>query len=124
MKELASRAGMAEASSAIGAWPGPTFTTASRLYHLTGIGPAAALAEQLLVESWTQHEALSQPYVLRIHALSTDARLPVDDLLGRFLMLHTLCADGSRSPRSGIVLAAEALESDGGLARFALTLGP
>ncbi|MCH2242746.1 MAG: hypothetical protein MK041_12665, partial [Aquabacterium sp.] len=112
------------ATDLLAAWPGATFTTSERLYHLTGLGPAAALAQQLLIESWTLHEALSQPYVLQIHALATDARLPVGDLLGQFLVLHTLLADGSRSPRSGIVLATQALESDGGLARFALTLGP
>jgi uncharacterized protein involved in type VI secretion and phage assembly/uncharacterized protein (DUF2345 family) len=115
------------ASNAVNAavgWLGTSFTTAQRLYHLTGIGPAAGLAQQMLVESWTQHEALSQPYVLRLHVLSTNARLAVGELLGQSLVLHTLLADGRRSPRSGVVLSAQALDSDGGLARYALTLGP
>lgn len=97
------------------------FSSESRLYRLQAEGVAAGL----LVESWSQREALSQPWELQISTLSTNARLDIHALLGQKVTLLTKLSDGrSEHPRSGIVTAASALGADGGFARYQLTVQP
>ena len=97
------------------------FSSHTRLYRLQADGEASGL----LVESWSQREALSQPWELQISALSTSATLDLRALLGQRVTLLTTLADGrSEHPRSGIVTAASAVESDGGFARYRLTVQP
>ena len=97
------------------------FDTDSRLYRLQGEGAAA----DLLVESWSQREGLSQPWELQISTLSTNARLDIRALLGQRVTLLTQLADGhTEHPRSGLITAASALASDGGFARYRLTVQP
>lgn len=97
------------------------FQTDSRLYRLQGEGAVAGL----LVESWSQREGLSQPWELQISTLSTNARLDIRALLGQRVALLTKLADGrTEHPRSGLITAASALASDGGFARYRLTVQP
>lgn len=97
------------------------FDTDSRLYRLQGEGAAA----DLLVESWSQREGLSQPWELQISTLSTNARLDIRALLGQRVTLLTQLADGrTEHPRSGLITAASALAYDGGFARYRLTVQP
>ena len=96
------------------------FNTERRLYDLQG---GSALAG-LLVEAWSQREQLSQPWELHISALSLRADLNTDAMLGQRADLLTTLSDGSHVARSGIVLAAEALDADGGFARYRLQVGP
>lgn len=97
------------------------FSSETRLYRLQAEGEAAGL----MVESWSQREALSQPWELQISALSTSASLDLHALLGQRVTLLTTLADGrSEHPRSGIVTAASAVASDGGFARYRLTVQP
>ncbi|TAL20891.1 MAG: type VI secretion system tip protein VgrG [Aquabacterium sp.] len=103
------------------------FTDARRLYALEGVGGAAQDGDalsQLLVESWVGDEALGRPYAWRICALSRDAALPPEALVARAARLRITLADGRRTSRSGLVQVAEALEADGGFARYRLTLVP
>ena len=95
-------------------------TDTTRLYRLQGEGPLAGL----LVESWRQEQALDAPWVMQIDALATNAALDVQAMLGTKLTLHTRLSDGSEHPRSGIVTAAQAADSDGALARYRLTVEP
>ncbi|MBA4262355.1 MAG: hypothetical protein C0443_10175, partial [Comamonadaceae bacterium] len=55
------------------------FSSESRLYHLQAEGEAA----DLMVESWSQREGLSQPWELQISALSTSAQVDIHALLGQ-----------------------------------------
>lgn len=97
------------------------FSSETRLYRLQAEGEAAGL----MVESWSQREALSQPWELQISALSTSASLDLHALLGQRVTLLTTLADGrSEHPRSGIVTAASAVASDGGFACYRLTVQP
>lgn len=97
------------------------FNIDSRLYRLQGEGAAA----DLLVESWSQRESLSQPWELQISTLSTNARLDIRALLGQRVTLLTQLADGrTEHPRSGLITSASALASDGGFARYRLTVQP
>ncbi|SOB97538.1 Rhs element Vgr protein [Alloalcanivorax xenomutans] len=61
-----------------------------------------------------------------ITALSVDARLQADDLLGQPVLLTLLTADSrtDRRPFHGHVTHFEYLESNGGLARYALVIEP
>ncbi|MCW7538914.1 type VI secretion system tip protein VgrG [Aquabacterium sp. A7-Y] len=92
----------------------------TRLYELYGSGAVG----RLLVESWVAREALSDLFEFRINTLSTDAHLPLGDMLGQRATLHIALADGRRATRSGIVMQAGALQSDGGLARYQLVVRP
>lgn len=97
----------------------------NRLYRLEPIGHQASPSlDALRVEAWTQREALSQLFELRIVCLSLDASLELKSLIGQPLGLLTVLADGSTTRRSGMVRAAESLGADGGLARYRLTLVP
>lgn len=97
-----------------------TFSDASRLYAIDGDGSIS----QLQVERWSGSEALSSCYVWTIDALSTDANLSLDDMLGQRAALRATLADGSNAVRSGLVCEAQAQGSDGGLARYRLVLVP
>ena len=96
------------------------FDTERRLYDLQGEGPLAGL----LVEAFSQREQLSQPWELHVSALSLRADLDTDAMLGRRADLLTTLSDGSSVLRSGIVLAAQAQDADGGFARYRLQVGP
>lgn len=97
------------------------FSDANRLCALEGDGAAF---QTLLVERWSGWEALNAGFRFDVDCLSTDAALPLDDLLGKRLSLLTRLADGGQSRRTGLVTAAECMGADGGLARYRLRLVP
>ncbi|MBE1161088.1 type VI secretion system Vgr family protein [Dyella acidiphila] len=97
-----------------------TFTDATRLYAIDGDGPLSSLQ----VERWSGSEALSACYAWTIDALSTDANLSLDDMLGQRAALRTTLADGSSAVRSGLICEAQAQGSEGGMARYRLVLVP
>jgi len=96
----------------------------TRLYTLTSPSQEQSLPADLMVESFVLHEAVSQPFALYINALVLDARVELKRLTTRPITLHTTLADGSRSRRSGYVMQADSLESDGGFARKGLLVQP
>ena len=96
------------------------FDSATRLYRLEGAGAIGGL----LVEAWSLRESLDQPWTLELAALGLDARLDLQSLLGARATLQIALADGSLQPRSGLVFAAAGEDSDGGFARYRLTLRP
>ena len=69
-------------------------------------------------------EALSQPWRLDLSALHERADLDLDAMLGRQATLITVLADGSEQRRTGLVAQAASEDSDGGLARYRLTVQP
>lgn len=96
------------------------FADTTRLYALEAPGPLGALQ----VERWSGIESLSSCYTWTIDALSTDAALSLDGMLGQRCALRTTHADGSRTLRSGLVREAQLLGADGGLARYRLMVSP
>ncbi|WP_434516417.1 type VI secretion system Vgr family protein [Dechloromonas sp. ARDL1] len=97
------------------------FLSTTRLYELhwrDGSGP------DMPVEAWWGREALSAGFEFCIDLLSTDAHLELKRLLGRSVTLDTRLSDGGRAGRSGLVRAAQKLGSDGGFARYRLTVVP
>ncbi|WP_040431374.1 type VI secretion system Vgr family protein, partial [Chitiniphilus shinanonensis] len=99
------------------------FTQAQRLLTLH-LGDGAAYGEQLLPQSVAGEEALSRPYRYVVECLSPDVGVPLKSLLGLPAQLGILTADGDEVVRCGVVTAARALPSDGGFARYALTVEP
>ncbi|WP_332672323.1 type VI secretion system Vgr family protein, partial [Aromatoleum sp.] len=99
---------------------GLRFDDATRLYRLRG---ERELSE-LLVQAWSLKEQLDTPWTMELVALGTGAGLNTEVLLGQRVTLDTVLADGSLHPRSGLVMAASALDADGGFARFRLTVRP
>lgn len=96
------------------------FSSTGRLYRLQGAGPLA----ELHLQSWALKEALGEPFTLQVSALSTDAGLDLDAMLGQRLDLASVLAEGGELLRSGIVTAAQAEEGDGGFARYTLEVRP
>ncbi|WP_058834872.1 type VI secretion system Vgr family protein [Luteimonas abyssi] len=94
-----------------------------RLLRLhTPLGPDVLVAEAL-----QGHERLDGGgFRLEIAALSVDAHLDLDALLGRPVLLELLTADSSTDlrPFHGHVTAFEQLGSNGGLARYRLVVEP
>src|SRR6476469_9129558 len=93
---------------------GDAFDDFTRLYRIEAEGPLSAL----LADNWSLREALSEPWLLQLNALSPRADLDLHDMLARPIALHTALSDGSWQTRRGIVTAARASEPDGGLARY------
>ncbi|PLC01414.1 hypothetical protein CY658_32030, partial [Variovorax sp. RO1] len=103
----------------------------ARLYRLEAPSAASSSSstaresiDALRVEGWVQREAVSQLFELRIVCLSLRADLALSSLIDQPLTLITVLADGSLSRRTGLIRAVESLGSDGGLARYRLTLVP
>ena len=101
------------------------YASGDRLYRLEmGDG-----SDDLAVERWQGRESLSPAspdggFEWWIDALSVDAHLSLDAMLGQRARLWTRLADGSRCSRSGLVREASCLGSDGSLARYRLCLVP
>ena len=96
----------------------------TRLYSLSAPNNQSSLPADLMVESFVLHEAVSQPFALYINALVLDAHVQLKQLTARPITLHTTLADGSRTRRSGYVVQADSLESDGGFSRKGLLVQP
>ena len=96
------------------------FNSTTRLYRLQAQGELA----ELLVQAWSLKEELSTPWTLDLVTLSPRVGLNLQAMLGQPVTLQTALADGSLYPRSGIVTQATAESSDGGFARYRLTVRP
>lgn len=97
------------------------FTQDTRLLALhTPAGP------ELLAECARGEEAIGAGFRFRIDALSTDSRLSLRSLLGQPVLLQLLTAESRDSHRAfhGYVTAVELAGSDGGFARYLLTVEP
>jgi type VI secretion system VgrG family protein len=98
------------------------FTQSSRLLRLsTPIG-----ADKLLVESVRAEETIGSGFTYRIEALSTDASIPLKSLLGQPALLELLTTAGADAlrPFHGHITAVELHGSNGGFARYQLTVEP
>lgn len=98
----------------------------NRLYRLEtpGASTTNASIDALRVEGWVQREAVSQPFEMRIVCLSLRADLALSSMIDQPLTLITVLDNGSTGKRTGLIRAVESLGSDGGLARYRLTLVP
>ncbi|WPG39986.1 type VI secretion system Vgr family protein [Variovorax sp. EBFNA2] len=103
----------------------------ARLYRLEAPSTASSSSstaresiDALRVEGWVQREAVSQLFELRVVCLSLRADLALSSLIDQPLTLVTVLADGALGRRTGLIRAVESLGSDGGLARYRLTLVP
>lgn len=99
-----------------------SFTQDSRL--LTFATPLGS--NKLIAECLRGEEGLSQCFEFRLTALSTDAAISLTSLLGQPVLVELLTAAsrGHRRPFHGHVTAARCVESDGGLSRYEITIGP
>ncbi|WP_354675557.1 contractile injection system protein, VgrG/Pvc8 family, partial [Cupriavidus alkaliphilus] len=96
------------------------FSAAHRLYALEGDGAIRELA----IEAWTGREAISAVFEWRIIAVSANADIALESLLGQRVTLITRLAGGGQSRRTGLIRQAEKLGADGSLARYRLTVVP
>lgn len=91
------------------------FSSTSRLYELK-IGDREETG--LLVEAFLADEAVQEVGTRDVIALSTDACLELDALLGQPAVFEICLADGTRERFAGEICEAAMLGTDGGLARY------
>lgn len=96
------------------------FSQHARLLELRTPLPTPAL----IVERFSGREAISEPFRFDIDCVSTDAHIDIHPLLGEEITLRLLQADGSKRSWHGYVTHAKQLGSDGGRARYRLTMEP
>jgi type VI secretion system secreted protein VgrG len=94
------------------------FSQATRLIQLDTALPGAAL----VVEKFHGREAINEPFRFELDCISTSAHLELKTLIGEQLTLRLQKADGGWRAWHGYVVQAAQLGSDGGAARYRLTL--
>lgn len=85
---------------------------------------ASTSAGLLVPESASGWEALDAGYLVRVAALSVDAQLDLQPLLGQPALLEIENAGQGYRPYHGRISSAERVGSNGGLARYHLTIEP
>jgi Rhs element Vgr protein len=97
------------------------FTQNTRLLRLT-----TPLGSDLLAECVRAEEGLSQGYVFKVDALSTDPGIELKTLLGQPVLLQLLTASSydALRPFHGHITRVEMSGSNGGFARYTLTIEP
>lgn len=96
-----------------------SFTGATRLLTLD-VGDTSQ--DELLVEAFVAEDVLQDVGMRELIVLSTSAHLDIAALLGQPASLQLSLADGSRARFEGEICAAAVLGSDGGLARYRLSM--
>ncbi|NHQ84865.1 type VI secretion system tip protein VgrG [Iodobacter sp. HSC-16F04] len=99
------------------------FNQDQRLISLQ-LGDGAAWGEQLLPQRVTGSEGINQAYCYQIDCLSPDGALELKSLLGLPVVLAIENANADAIERCGVISKAQLLGSDGGFAKYALTVEP
>ncbi|MDW5416629.1 type VI secretion system tip protein TssI/VgrG [Iodobacter sp. CM08] len=99
------------------------FTQDHRLISLQ-LGDGAAWGEQLLPQSISGQEGVNQAYRYQIDCLSPDGSLELKSLLGLPVVIAISDADGGVIERCGVISQTKLLGSDGGFAKYGLTIEP
>ncbi len=113
---------LAAAGQALGRF-GTKLSQHARLVTLAS-SQDGALPEALMAERVRGREAVNEPYVFEVDALSTSTELELEGFIGEELTVTLLQPDGSRRAWHGLCTAAEWLGADGGVARYHLLLEP
>lgn len=97
------------------------FTQDTRLLRLT-----TPLGEDLIAEGMHGEEGISEAYVFKIDALSTDVQVQLRSLIGQPALLQLLTAESFSSlrPFHGYITSAEITGANGGFVRYVLTIEP
>ncbi|MDW5419206.1 type VI secretion system Vgr family protein [Iodobacter sp. CM08] len=99
------------------------FSQDTRLISLQ-IGDGGVWGDQLLPQRVTGEEGLNRPFLYSIDCLSSDAALELKSLLGLPVVLSITNAEGEMVERCGVISKAQLLGSDGGFAKYTLTVEP
>uniref|UniRef100_UPI0025E2D8D3 type VI secretion system Vgr family protein n=1 Tax=Iodobacter sp. TaxID=1915058 RepID=UPI0025E2D8D3 len=97
------------------------FNQDQRLISLQ-LGDGAAWVEQLLPQRVMGNEGINQAYHYQIDCLSPDGALELKSLLGLPVVLAIANALGDKIERCGVISKVQLLGSDGGFAKYALTI--
>uniref|UniRef100_UPI0025EED087 type VI secretion system Vgr family protein n=1 Tax=Iodobacter sp. TaxID=1915058 RepID=UPI0025EED087 len=99
------------------------FNQDNRLITLQ-LGDGGVWGEQLLPQQVEGREGINQAYRYQINCLSPDGALELKSLLGLPIVLSVADASGTEIERCGVISQAQLLGSDGGFAKYALTIEP
>ncbi|MFC7421651.1 type VI secretion system Vgr family protein, partial [Iodobacter arcticus] len=99
------------------------FNQDQRLVSLQ-LGDGAAWGEQLLPQHVTGSEGINQAYRYQIDCLSPDGAVELKSLLGLPIVLAVADANGDAIERCGVISQAQLLGSDGGFAKYSITVEP
>ncbi|MFC7421269.1 type VI secretion system tip protein TssI/VgrG [Iodobacter arcticus] len=99
------------------------FSQNQRLVSLQ-LGTGGAWGEQLLPQRVEGSEGINQAYRYQVDCLSPDAALELKSLLGLPVVLSVADANGGEIARCGVISQAQLLGSDGGFAKYSITVEP
>ncbi|MEN7432403.1 type VI secretion system tip protein TssI/VgrG [Chromobacterium sp. TRC.1.1.SA] len=99
------------------------FNQEQRLLTLA-LGSRQIASEQLLPLSLDGEEGVSKPYRYTLTCLSPDGNIELKTLLGQPARIGIQDADGDETIRCGVVSQARLAGSDGGFAKYELTIEP
>ncbi|MDW5418425.1 type VI secretion system Vgr family protein, partial [Iodobacter sp. CM08] len=99
------------------------FNQEQRLISLQ-LGDGTAWGEQLLPQQVTGSEGINRAYCYQIKCLSPTGDLELKSLLGLPVVLSIADANGDAIERCGVISQAQLLGSDGGFAKYSLTVEP
>ncbi|MEO9384253.1 type VI secretion system Vgr family protein [Chromobacterium phragmitis] len=99
------------------------FTQDKRLLTLS-MGEGTISANQLLPYTLEGEEGISEAYRYQLTCLSPDGSIELKSLLGQPVRIGIEDAKGVKTVRCGVVSKAELLGSDGGFAKYGLTIEP
>ncbi|MDW5416823.1 type VI secretion system tip protein TssI/VgrG [Iodobacter sp. CM08] len=99
------------------------FNQEQRLISLQ-LGDGTAWGEQLLPQHVTGSEGINRAYCYQIECLSPTGDLELKSLLGLPVVLSIADANGDAIERCGVISQAQLLGSDGGFAKYSLTVEP
>ncbi|MFC7420937.1 type VI secretion system tip protein TssI/VgrG [Iodobacter arcticus] len=99
------------------------FVQSNRLISLL-LGDGAAWGEPLLPQHVTGSEGINRVYCYQIKCLSPSGDLELKSLLGLPVVLSIADAKGDSIERCGVISQVQLLGSDGGFAKYSLTVEP
>lgn len=106
--------------TSLDAWFSPAiFDDSTRLYRFAGDG-----LPDLILECFIGIESICGEILWEVDVLSTEAYLPIRTWRFKQAAIGIRLADGQTTWRSGYIQKAQALDVDGGFARYRLTLVP
>ncbi|HEX8588774.1 type VI secretion system Vgr family protein [Pseudomonas sp.] len=80
--------------------------------------------QELLLDSFTGREALSELFTYELELLALDAHIELKSLIGTTAQLQVELADGGARVIDGCISRFSMISSDGGLCRYSATLSP
>lgn len=102
----------------------PACVLSAHKHRLIKLAVQTESDHELLLDSFSGHEAISQPFSFELALLSRDPRLELKTLVGQPTRLEVELANGAHRFIHGHITGFNHLKNDGGLSYYSATLSP